>query len=522
MSTTPPAEGDRPLLETNRLCKSFGETVAVDDVSLAVAEGEIVCLLGPSGCGKTTLLRLIAGLETADRGSVRFAGRDMAGVPVHRRGFGLMFQENALFPHKNVTQNVAFGLRMADQSRPAGSAGLEMGARVREVLELVGLTGMGQRQVQELSGGEQQRVALARSLAPSPRLLLLDEPLGSLDRALRERLMNELRSILKRVGVTAITVTHDQQEAFALADKIVVMEAGRALQTGSPEQVYRQPASPAVARFLGLTNLLEAHPVPGEPRLVHTAAGRFPMPVPQPHQSPFLLLIRPEAASTRAGRGTIPLQGRLTGTSFRGRHYQIEVAHPAGLQLTFTLSANPADLPAVGDPIHLHLDPTATSLLPRPEDPSLITVHKLDAQGRPVVSYSGRVLSRSASGISLAATFRHEPVSLKGITLQPGDRFVEHFFADRWYSIFEVYDGDDGRFKGWYCNLSRPAAIAEHSVSAEDLALDLLVEPDGRATTLDREEFEALALSTEERQAASRAFEELQALAESGRLPRTR
>ena len=174
-----------PLLEISHLSKRFGDTVAVDDVSLAVSDGEIVSLLGPSGCGKTTLLRLIAGLEAPDRGTVRFGGRDMANVPVHQRGFGFMFQDYALFPHRNVAQNVAFGLRMANLD-PA-----QISARVTEVLELVGLAEFAEREISALSGGEQQRVALARSLAPSPRMLLLDEPLGSLDRALRERLMNE-------------------------------------------------------------------------------------------------------------------------------------------------------------------------------------------------------------------------------------------------------------------------------------------------------------------------------------------
>ena len=201
-------------------------------MSFDVASSEIVCLLGPSGCGKTTLLNIIAGLEQPESGQVLVEGQDIAGTPVHRRGFGLMFQDLALFPHKNVRDNVAFGLRMANLAPQA------IDLRVREVLELVGLAGFEQRDVNQLSGGEQQRVALARSLAPRPRLLMLDEPLSSLDRALRERLMNELRDILTRVGQTAIYVTHDQQEAFALADRVVILNAGRVAQIGTPQQVY--------------------------------------------------------------------------------------------------------------------------------------------------------------------------------------------------------------------------------------------------------------------------------------------
>ncbi len=350
------------LLQVSNLAKRYGTTQAGEGVNLEVGEGEIVCLLGPSGCGKTTLLRLIAGLDTADSGTVCFDGRNMAGVPVHQRNFGFMFQDYALFPHKNASQNVAFGLRMAqlDQATIDG--------RVQEMLEMVGLAGLGERKVTALSGGEQQRVALARSLAPSPRLLLLDEPLGSLDRALRERLMNEMRSILKRVGLTAITVTHDQQEAFALADKIVVMDAGRALQIASPEEVYRRPAEPAVARFLGLTNLLTGQITQLDPLTVQTSIGSFsiaqsPLPIPA-GPSPVTLLIRPEAAATCAAEGAIPLQGTLLARSFRGRHYQIEIEHASGQRLIFIVRANPADLPAVGGEIELHLDPDAITLLP--------------------------------------------------------------------------------------------------------------------------------------------------------------
>ncbi|GAF89341.1 unnamed protein product, partial [marine sediment metagenome] len=254
-----------PLLELHKVCKSYPDGWTLTDVSFTVGESEILCLLGPSGCGKTTLLRLIAGLEPPDGGQVLVDGEDVTLAPPHLRGFGLMFQEYALFPHKDVVGNVAFGLRMQGLSREP------VAARVVEVLELVGLTGFEHRDVNQLSGGERQRVALARSLAPQPRLLMLDEPLGALDRALRERLMDELPDMLRRAGVTAITVTHDQEEAFALADRVVLMRAGRVVQAGTPEEVYRRPASAWVARFLGLTNLLNARMV--EPGLVETPIG---------------------------------------------------------------------------------------------------------------------------------------------------------------------------------------------------------------------------------------------------------
>lgn len=218
---------------------------AVDGLDLDVTPGEVLALLGPSGSGKSSLLRAVAGLEPVARGSITWDGTDLAGVPVHRRGVGLMFQDGQLFPHRDVAGNVAFGLQMQGVSRA------DRARRIAELLELVGLAGFGDRDVSSLSGGERQRVALARSLAPRPRLLLLDEPLSALDRALRERLADDVRAALHATGTTALFVTHDHDEAFAVADRIAVMDVGKLLQVDPPSRLWHRPASRRVATFLG-------------------------------------------------------------------------------------------------------------------------------------------------------------------------------------------------------------------------------------------------------------------------------
>ncbi|CCH28162.1 ABC transporter ATP-binding protein [Actinosynnema sp. NPDC047251] len=239
-------------LGLNGISVRYGDVAAVSEVDLAVGDGEVVALLGPSGCGKSTLLRAVAGLEVPSAGTVTWDGADLAGTPVHRRGFGLVFQDGQLFPHRDVAGNVAFGLRMRRVEREARRK------RVAELLELVGLGGYQRRKVTELSGGEQQRVALARALAPRPRLLLLDEPLSALDRALRESLAVDLARVLREAGATALVVTHDHDEAFTLADRVAVMRAGRIRQVGPPAQVWRSPADVEVARFLGCGKVLAA------------------------------------------------------------------------------------------------------------------------------------------------------------------------------------------------------------------------------------------------------------------------
>ncbi|MDM7829944.1 ABC transporter ATP-binding protein [Cellulomonas sp. MW9] len=222
---------------------------AVDGVSLHVAPGEVLALLGPSGCGKSSLLRAVAGLEPLAGGAVTWDGASVVDVPVHRRGFGLVFQDGQLFTHRDVGGNVAYGLSSGGLSWRSSASGRSH--RVAELLELVGLAGYERREVATLSGGERQRVALARALAPAPRLLLLDEPLSALDRSLRERLAVDLRAVLVATGTTAVFVTHDQDEAFAVADRVAVLADGRLLQVDTPPELWLRPASREVARFLG-------------------------------------------------------------------------------------------------------------------------------------------------------------------------------------------------------------------------------------------------------------------------------
>jgi iron(III) transport system ATP-binding protein len=253
------------LLCLHDLSKRFDETTAVAGVSLAIESGEFFGLLGPSGCGKTTILRIIAGLESPDAGSIEFEDRDITKLAPEKRGFGMVFQNYALFPHLNVLENVAFGLRArAGRARIPTSRGSdrvnpgEIKANVHRALDLVQLSGFDTRRVDELSGGQQQRVAIARAIAIEPALLLFDEPLSNLDVALRRETRRELRALVKRLNLTAVYVTHDQEEAFALCDRIAVMSRGRVLQTGAPRELYESPASAAVAKFLGRHNLISA------------------------------------------------------------------------------------------------------------------------------------------------------------------------------------------------------------------------------------------------------------------------
>jgi thiamine transport system ATP-binding protein len=289
----------------------FGADTAIAGVDLEVGDGETVAILGPSGCGKTTLLRAIAGLQPLDAGTISWHGDDLARVPPHRRRFGLMFQEYALFPHRDVTGNVAFGLRMAGVSRA------ERDRRVGEVLDLVGLTALRERRVAQLSGGEQQRVALARALAVEPRLLMLDEPLGALDRPWRERLLGEFRELLDRTGLAAIYVTHDHEEAFALAHRIVVMRAGTVVQAGPPAAVWSRPSDPWTAAFLGFAPAVAARFVAGG---VETPWGFLP--VSATGEGAVQVVLRPDALHVDSSG---PIAATVTRCTFAGEHADLDL-----------------------------------------------------------------------------------------------------------------------------------------------------------------------------------------------------
>jgi len=240
-----------PAVELDGVARRYAETTAVDDVSIRVREGEFFTLVGPSGCGKTTTLRLIGGFESPTAGAVRLDGTDVSGVPPENRDVGIVFQNYALFPHMSVRENVAYGLRFSDP--PGGGPVAE---RVDRLLELVDLGGMGERDPDQLSGGQRQRVALARALAPGPRVLLLDEPMSALDAQLRERLRVQLRAIQTELDITTVYVTHDQEEALAISDRVAVMRSGGVQQVGEPREIYRRPATRFVAEFLGDNNVL--------------------------------------------------------------------------------------------------------------------------------------------------------------------------------------------------------------------------------------------------------------------------
>lgn len=330
------------LLSLEAATVRFGERTVLDAVDLDVAEHEVVCVLGPSGSGKSTLLRAVAGLQPLDAGRILLDGRDQAKVPAHRRGVGLMFQDHQLFPQRDVAQNVAFGLRMH------GAGKGERDERVRELLDLVGLPGAGRRAVAALSGGEQQRVALARALAPRPRLLMLDEPLGQLDRSLRERLVVELRELFGTLGTTVLAVTHDQGEAFALADRVVVMRDGRIAQSGTPLQVWQHPADAFVARFLGFDNVVRGT-IAGE--AADTPWGKLPVPDGSP-QGPRDLLVRP--AGVRLTGVADGLRCTVTARTFRGTHVAVHLQPEDAPRLEAACALREA--PGVGDEVGVTFD----------------------------------------------------------------------------------------------------------------------------------------------------------------------
>jgi spermidine/putrescine transport system ATP-binding protein len=308
------------MLAIKEIEKTYEGKPLLKKVSFEVDQDETVCLLGPSGSGKSTLLRIIAGLEEAEGGQVLWKGKDLTHTPAHQREFGLMFQDYALFPHRNVADNIAFGLRM--QNRPKS----EIEERVKAALKTINMVGFRKRKVTELSGGEQQRVALARALAPEPRLLMLDEPLGALDRTLREQLSRELRRILRETKVPAIYVTHDQEEAYAIADRLLLLHDGIILQSGRPHEFYHHPRNVWVAEFFGLGNLVFGTVKQHDPLRVAASLGlvtaRCERDAP-PKDTKTVLLFRPTQAHGNPKDCPNRITGKVIDQIFQGENYRI-------------------------------------------------------------------------------------------------------------------------------------------------------------------------------------------------------
>lgn len=345
------------FLTLSNLEKSFGANRVVKDFDLTVDKGEFISLLGPSGCGKTTVLRMVAGFETPDSGQIVIDGQDVVGLRPNQRNIGMVFQAYALFPNLTVAQNVGFGLKV--KGAPAG----QIKDRVTEMLALIGLPQLGDRYPFQLSGGQQQRVALARALAPSPQVLLLDEPLSALDAKIRVSLRREIRAIQQKLGITTIFVTHDQEEALSMSDRVVVMHDGIADQVGTPFQVYNHPATPFVASFVGTLNSFEAdvtNPATGEVRIgSHVVALDRPLPAGR-----VRLGLRPEAL--RLGGEGVALRGTVVEVDFLGSVTRVKVdlggavlafdqfnirdAAPPHPGEVVTVSLNPADVLVIGAP----------------------------------------------------------------------------------------------------------------------------------------------------------------------------
>ena len=385
-------------LSLQNVSSHMGDEVILHSVNLTMERGERLCLLGPSGCGKTTLLRIVAGLESFHGGEVLFRNKTMRGVAPHQRNFGMMFQDFALFPHRNVFQNIAFGLEMKRKTRG------EIQHRVAQMLELVGMSGHGNRQITELSGGERQRVALARTLAPAPALIMLDEPLGALDRLLRERLLADLCTILEKTRMTTILVTHDQQEAFAVGHRICVMSQGRVEQTDTPVRLYNHPRNRTVADFLGFQNIVDSgisFTQKGEVVITHEngrACFTTPPDLAGGDRENAALLFLPDGGALVSAayqpepdidtdlkkghalkkgcegkenplsdenfhrRGENMISGTLKASFFQGSMVRIQVNTLLGRQFTFDVPAR-GGLPQRGEPVTIAIDPESIRLI---------------------------------------------------------------------------------------------------------------------------------------------------------------
>lgn len=320
------------MLAIKEIYKTYENKPLLEGVSFEVNPGEIACLLGSSGSGKSTLLRIIADLETPEKGSILWNDKEIDQVPTHQRQFGLMFQDYALFPHRNVAQNVSFGLKMLKMDRA------QIKSRTDEMLDLVSMLAFADRKVTDLSGGEQQRVALARALAPNPRLIMLDEPLGALDKSLKAELGQNLRKILHEAGIPVIYVTHDQEEAFTIADRLLILHEGRIIQSGSPENIYTQPSNAWVASFFGLGTLVDVVNFDQITKLYETNLGKFKIQTPisvQVNENKPQLLLRSSAARIVNCDGEQPNQvsGIVTDCRFQGECYTLTMLCDNGVEL---------------------------------------------------------------------------------------------------------------------------------------------------------------------------------------------
>jgi putrescine transport system ATP-binding protein len=359
-----------PIIRIEGLCKNFGSVRAVDNLSLAIDEGEFFALLGPSGCGKTSLLRMVAGFDTPDRGRIFIDGMDITEVPPHRRPVNMMFQSYALFPHMTVAQNISFGL--VQQGMPRR----DIAARVAEMLRLVQLDGLERRRPDQLSGGQKQRVALARALARRPSILLLDEPLAALDKNLRDETQMELAALQRRLKTTFIVVTHDQREAMVLSQRMAIMRAGHFEQIGTPADIYERPANRYVAEFMGEINLLKGRVLGQDDNAlkIATEAGLAAVATRREYAAgtEIFLALRPERirvdpASGEASKDPNVFSGRVSGRSYRGENTLFEIALASGgsiRSLRQNSDRRAMDDVALGDEVNVHFGADAGIVLP--------------------------------------------------------------------------------------------------------------------------------------------------------------